>query len=154
MTRFWLNGCFQLCQSVRPTHTSRVPIRMTSSRIFLFLFACTMVACAGNDAPRVAQDSVAIDSTAGSVSAGVVVDTAKPIQDTAKADSGPPRPRDTSFAANITAWGERARKEGKWPVKGPAPLPGSLLPNNRIIAYYGNPLSKRSDFGMTIEAQI
>ncbi|MBK6489794.1 MAG: hypothetical protein IPF98_23705 [Gemmatimonadetes bacterium] len=30
-----------------------------------------------------------------------------------------------------------------WPVKGPTPLPGSILPHQRIIAYYGNPLSKR-----------
>lgn len=30
-----------------------------------------------------------------------------------------------------------------WPVKGPDPLPGSLLPHNRIVAYYGNPLSRR-----------
>jgi hypothetical protein len=30
-----------------------------------------------------------------------------------------------------------------WPVKMPAPLPGALLPNKRIVAYYGNPLSKR-----------
>ena len=30
-----------------------------------------------------------------------------------------------------------------WPVKGPAPLPGSILPARRIIAFYGNPLSKR-----------
>ena len=30
-----------------------------------------------------------------------------------------------------------------WPVKGPAPLPGAILPAKRIIAYYGNPLSKR-----------
>jgi len=30
-----------------------------------------------------------------------------------------------------------------WPVKGPAPLPGSILPKKRIVAYYGNPLSKR-----------
>jgi hypothetical protein len=29
-----------------------------------------------------------------------------------------------------------------WP-KLPAPLPGSLLPSHRIIAYYGNPLSRR-----------
>ena len=29
-----------------------------------------------------------------------------------------------------------------WPVKGPVPLPGSILPANRIVAYYGNPLSK------------
>ena len=30
-----------------------------------------------------------------------------------------------------------------WPVKGPPPLPGSILPAKRIIAFYGNPLSKR-----------
>ncbi|WP_404813668.1 hypothetical protein [Geomonas agri] len=35
-----------------------------------------------------------------------------------------------------------AAKKG-WPVKSPAPLPGSLLPQKRIVAYYGNPLSKR-----------
>lgn len=31
----------------------------------------------------------------------------------------------------------------RWPVKGPDPLPGSILPGKRIVAYYGNPLSKR-----------
>lgn len=31
----------------------------------------------------------------------------------------------------------------RWPVAGPTPLPGSLLPANRIVAYYGNPFSKR-----------
>jgi hypothetical protein len=30
-----------------------------------------------------------------------------------------------------------------WPVKGPEPLPGAILPSRRIVAYYGNPLSKR-----------
>jgi len=30
-----------------------------------------------------------------------------------------------------------------WPVKSPASLPGAILPQKRIIAYYGNPLSKR-----------
>nr|MCU0648063.1 hypothetical protein [Gemmatimonadaceae bacterium] len=30
-----------------------------------------------------------------------------------------------------------------WPPKMPAPLPGSILPAKRVIAYYGNPLSKR-----------
>ncbi len=33
--------------------------------------------------------------------------------------------------------------DAKWPVKGPEPLPGSILPAKRIVAYYGNPLSKR-----------
>jgi hypothetical protein len=35
------------------------------------------------------------------------------------------------------------RKPAGWPVKGPAPLPGAILPGKRILAYYGNPLSKR-----------
>jgi hypothetical protein len=31
----------------------------------------------------------------------------------------------------------------RWPVKGPSPLPGALLPGHRIVAYYGNPRSTR-----------
>lgn len=30
-----------------------------------------------------------------------------------------------------------------WPVKCPPQLPGSILPSKRIVAYYGNPLSKK-----------
>lgn len=37
---------------------------------------------------------------------------------------------------------EFARKCG-WPVNCPAPLPGAILPEKRIVAYYGNPLSRR-----------
>lgn len=32
---------------------------------------------------------------------------------------------------------------GKWPAKNAHPLPGALLPYNRVIAYYGNLYSKR-----------
>lgn len=35
-----------------------------------------------------------------------------------------------------------AAKSG-WPVRTPPLLPGSILPQKRIVAYYGNPLSKR-----------
>ena len=37
---------------------------------------------------------------------------------------------------------EYAKRYG-WPVACPPPLPGSILPQKRIVAYYGNPLSKR-----------
>jgi hypothetical protein len=37
---------------------------------------------------------------------------------------------------------EFARAMG-WPVNGPKKLPGAILPEKRIVAYYGNPLSKR-----------
>jgi hypothetical protein len=32
---------------------------------------------------------------------------------------------------------------GKWPAKGPYPLPGAILPYHRVIAFYGNLYSKR-----------
>jgi hypothetical protein len=35
------------------------------------------------------------------------------------------------------------RPPPKWPVAAPDPLPGSILPAKRIVAFYGNPLSKR-----------
>ena len=31
----------------------------------------------------------------------------------------------------------------RWPVKAPPPLPESIIPEHRIVAFYGNPLSKR-----------
>jgi hypothetical protein len=37
---------------------------------------------------------------------------------------------------------EYAKRCG-WPVQSPPPLPGAILPHKRIVAYYGNPQSKR-----------
>lgn len=34
-------------------------------------------------------------------------------------------------------------KQKGWPIKGPTQLAGTILPKKRIVAYYGNPLSKR-----------
>lgn len=36
-----------------------------------------------------------------------------------------------------------AAPEPTWPVAGPTSLPGSILPTKRIVAFYGNPLSKK-----------
>jgi hypothetical protein len=48
--------------------------------------------------------------------------------------------RDTALAATRA----RTGADTLWPVRGlPAPLPGSVLPAKRILAYYGNPLSKK-----------
>jgi hypothetical protein len=38
---------------------------------------------------------------------------------------------------------KRVAATPKWPVNAPDPLPGSILPAKRIVAFYGNPLSKR-----------
>jgi hypothetical protein len=47
-----------------------------------------------------------------------------------------------SYAAAIRA-GRRAVDRGAWPVKAAAPLPGAVFPERRVVAFYGNPLSKR-----------
>jgi hypothetical protein len=47
---------------------------------------------------------------------------------------------DSAAFSSTVAFGRRQLM--KWPVP-PTPLPGSILPAKRIVAFYGNPLSKR-----------
>lgn len=54
----------------------------------------------------------------------------------------PEKPK-TKKTGAATAVAGTARKMPVWPVVTPTPLPGSLLPKRRIIAFYGNPLSRR-----------
>ncbi|HTC24173.1 MAG TPA: hypothetical protein VK688_07415 [Gemmatimonadales bacterium] len=64
--------------------------------------------------------------------------------------SGPVRPTRTSgavsslpgSAADVAEERPRGHTPASWPA-GPEPLPGALLPNSRIVAFYGNPYSKR-----------
>ena len=53
----------------------------------------------------------------------------------------PGRPKKDSLAL-ISAL-RAANKHPGWPVKGLAPAEDALLPQKRVIAFYGNPLSKR-----------
>lgn len=48
--------------------------------------------------------------------------------------------RDSISLARAVRYGRTAPG---WPVKGPLPKAGAILPHKRIIAYYGNPNSKR-----------
>ncbi len=68
-------------------------------------------------------------------------------QDTTK-PAAPPKPRGGAIGPKA---GDRhlafrdagSESDSLWPVKGPAPLPGAILPAKRIVAFYGNPLSRR-----------
>ena len=75
--------------------------------------------------------------TAGVLTAGVTTALgAQRRPPRSPARSAKPTPTPTKSAASTS--------DTLWPVKGlPAPLPGSVLPGKRILAYYGNPLSKR-----------
>ena len=74
---------------------------------------------------------------------------------TSHAGAAPAVMRSDSSAADTAAADtvvkKRARRRyaltpadsARWPVKGPEPLAGALLPENRIVAFYGNPKSSR-----------
>jgi hypothetical protein len=86
--------------------------------------------------PAAVQDTLAAPDT-----------VATAVVDSAELNRKAPAPRDTSVATSTIKYraGENpdyAARMG-WPVEGPAALPGAVLPQKRIIAYYGNPLSKR-----------
>jgi len=90
-------------------------------------------------------DSVAADTAAGDVAADAAVLTSPAVRiDGADTVVSVPRPewrtkRDSMQMVQAIRAGLR---RGEWPT-GPAALPGAILPNKRIIAYYGNPLSKK-----------
>jgi 2-hydroxychromene-2-carboxylate isomerase len=84
-----------------------------------------------------ANSAVAVPTPAAS---GTAVATALPAPETAEA----PGPETKAPKIKYLA-GEDPRYATRcgWPLKLPPVLPGSILPQKRIVAYYGNPLSKR-----------
>lgn len=57
----------------------------------------------------------------------------------ATAPSGPPEPA----RADSRSYSLTPEQEGRWPVSGPVQLPGALLPEHLVVAYYGNPKSAK-----------
>ena len=53
-----------------------------------------------------------------------------------------PKSATSTKSSRFTKSTAAVRPVPKWPVDAPAPLPGSILPDKRIVAFYGNPLSK------------
>jgi hypothetical protein len=125
-------------------HSVRPISLTTAAAAVIFLSACDP-----RDADLVADttkpDSAAVEAVTGSDS--VLVSDLVQAPDTTVVDSAS-APADTARQPASTVRyragedPEFARKMG-WPVNGPAPLAGAILPGQRIVAYYGNPLSKR-----------
>jgi hypothetical protein len=130
--------------------------------IIAALAACT----SGDQTPaRTGTNAVPVDSVGGNLAAAVT--------DTSKDDDAPTRPDSTkadstksggrsspdSAVLLVVATQPKSRtradsislvntiraglKHPNWPVRGPAPAPNSMFPTRRIVAFYGNPLSKR-----------
>jgi hypothetical protein len=91
-----------------------------------------------------AQDTIVrppkpVDTTRGTDSVRAR-DTSAP-SDSARA-AKPSARRRKKATATASATNRVAVPEPVWPVPGPTPLANSLLPNKRIVAFYGNPLSR------------
>lgn len=111
----------------------RKNLRRTSA-LLIFAASASATFVAAQDSTKVAPKPAAPAKSATVKSTG------------SKAPASTKKPNPKTVAEGATSAGARAL-EGKptpvWPVVGPAPLPGSILPGKRIVAYYGNPLSKR-----------
>jgi hypothetical protein len=95
----------------------------------------------GQDSVQVADSAQATADSAALTAAAGAVDSAVVAGDSAAADSAG-QSTGTAVKYNAGEDPDFAAKMG-WPVKSPAARAGAILPNKRIIAYYGNPLSKR-----------
>lgn len=126
---------------------STLPRRLAGVVLAPLALALASGGCRGVETDALAQaETAALTGFADPVS-----DTAPAVGDPAlrlpPLDAGPPElyagwlydpPRDSLVAARFGG----ALPEG-WPVDGPRPLPGSILPHRRIVAFYGNPNSTR-----------
>jgi hypothetical protein len=83
---------------------------------------------------------VPIASSAGSTATGAGKDsTAKDPPITVPSVKGRTKKDSLALVKAVRAGMENTN----WPVKTAPPLPGSILPGKRIVAFYGNPLSKK-----------
>lgn len=139
----------------------------TPKSIFALTSLLILAACQ-DKAPESSKTSVTptIDSVAGNVAAAAADSdsTTSPVAASAAAAdtsasttakrTGPdsaimlavatqPKARTKNDSISLVAAIRAGLKSGRWPVRLPAPLAGSLLPKYRIVAFYGNPLSKK-----------
>jgi len=110
------------------------------------IFVSLVLAGCRNDRPgdlSASKSSKEVEATQIAASRFVVASSASmPNRSTIVSSAKPPEITAPKIKYNAGEDPEFARRHG-WPGKHPAPLPGSILPQKRIVAYYGNPLSKK-----------
>jgi hypothetical protein len=114
--------------------------------------AILVVACGGSNAQNAVKDTTKADSANGnvltydSVTYRAAFDSAtkgkiKSTDSTIIIDFGRTRSQKDSFTLRAAIRNGMKRIDA-WPT-GPVPLPGAIMPAKRIVAFYGNPLSKK-----------
>jgi hypothetical protein len=117
--------------------------------------AAAVAACGGSDTQGRQPDTTKADSANGNVAAVQGYDsvsyraafdsatkgTIKSTDSTIIIDFGRTRTQKDTFTLRAAIRNGMKRID-TWPT-GPVPLPGAILPGKRIVAFYGNPLSKK-----------
>jgi hypothetical protein len=140
---------------------------MRPARLIAFGLGVFVAASACGDPPRAPASTTpgpkTRDSSSGDLSDSTVAETsavARPVpvdsgkRASARSKSASPdsavliqiatQPKSRTKADSISLVASiRTGLKNDWPVKTPPPLGGSILPAKRIVAFYGNPLSKR-----------
>jgi hypothetical protein len=133
----------------------RLPVHLATSLLVLGAAACFDRPNAALSSDGQAAGDVRRDSTHGRAAsestkpAGVTAVTAAAAAKSADAarttDAEAALPkrsrRDSVALASMTK--PDSLLDRKWPVKMPDPLPGAIFPAHRVVAFYGNPLSKK-----------
>ncbi|MCC7195681.1 MAG: hypothetical protein IT356_09020 [Gemmatimonadaceae bacterium] len=114
-----------------PASLARALARSTAVAI---LTVAAMLSCLPGESPATAAADPVHDRQGRQDSAADRKKVAKGDSNRAAGD-GPTAPRRPPNRDSII--------DAMWPVKGPPPMPGSILPRKRIVAFYGNPLSTR-----------
>jgi hypothetical protein len=117
--------------------------------------------------PVVRHDSVRADTVQDSAGSSLSFDSGVPVRgesaladstrrdpavaDSAGADTTTPRAMAPTSSKSPAPPAKPVKRlfnlppsdSARWPVRTPDPLPGSIIPEHRIVAFYGNPLSKK-----------
>ena len=113
---------------------------MQSSKLFQLIAAAIIATPLASQTPPPNSTQPARADSLGRTSKSKAP-TAKPATSASSAAAKPVRKTWTGGRNGFVV--DSAEAASLWPVKGPEALPGAILPAKRIIAYYGNPLSKR-----------
>ncbi len=143
-------------------HPSISPAHRTLTRILPALLALPLCLAACSDSKRqpaaqaqaatppvtapIANMSSATKTASAPVYAPATTATNKPAQAPAKTGKDKAAVKEAPAAPKVkfnAGEDPEFAKTCGWPVKCPEPLPGSILPGKRIVAYYGNPKSKK-----------
>lgn len=125
----WSPRAILIPRSIPPAAVDPIPDSVRTVTLQSTLPADSLAAdTAGTD--RIIRHSQIPPGVGDTLPPGPARSTPKPVPS--------PRAKPKRSAFNISP-----NDSARWPVKAPPPLPESLIPEHRIVAFYGNPLSKR-----------